>query len=181
MRFGGLTWQGGRLLAIRETHDGSATPARDIVEVAARRLGRDRRIARPRQRLPRAARAVADGSHLAWIAWNHPDMPWDRAELRVGRLEDGIVAEWTTRRRRGRPAPLQPVWIGDDDLVYADDPTGRWNLWRLRLTADLHHEPIAPADADTGGPLWVLGTRWFARWTTAASSPCARTATTRSS
>ena len=42
-------------------------------------------------------------------------------------------------------------------------PTGRWNLWREHLSADLERHPVAPADADTGGPLWVLGTRWFAR------------------
>ena len=101
------------------------------------------------------------GHHLAWMAWNHPDMPWDRTELRVGRLEAGTV-------RSGRPSPaarpraLQPVWLDDDELLYADDPRGRWNIWRMRLDADLDHEDVAPADADTGGRLWVLGTRWFA-------------------
>ena len=122
----------------------------------------------------------SDGSHLAWIAWDHPNMPWDTTELRVGRLEDGVVAEWATIAGGTGTAPLQPVWTGEDDLIYSDDPTGRWNLWRLRLTADLHHGPIAPADADTGGA--ALGTRALAGsgcWTTGASSRCARTATTR--
>ena len=104
----------------------------------------------------------SDGSHLAWIAWDHPNMPWDTTELRVGRIEDGLVAEWATIAGGDGTAPLQPVWTGEDDLVYSDDPTGRWNLWRLRLTADLDHGPIAPADADTGGALWGLGMRWFA-------------------
>ena len=103
----------------------------------------------------------SDGSHLAWIAWDHPNMPWDTTELRVGRLEEGVVAEWASIAGGAGTAPLQPVWTGADDLIYSDDPTGRWNLWRLRLTADLHHGPIAPADADTGGALWGLGLRWF--------------------
>jgi dipeptidyl aminopeptidase/acylaminoacyl peptidase len=89
-------------------------------------------------------------------------MPWDRSELRVGRLEGGTVVEWTSVAG-GASAPLQPVWIDDDDLLYADDSTGRWNLWREHLSADLDRHPVAPADADTGGPLWVLGTRWFGR------------------
>ena len=54
------------------------------------------------------------------------------------------------------------MWLDDDDLLYADDSTGRWNLWRMRLDAGLDHEDLAPADADTGGPLWVLGARWYA-------------------
>ena len=167
MRFGGLTWQGGRLFAIRETHDGQhPAPRRDIVEVPLDRsavwdAAAIASLTEDSDFLAQPALS-ADGSHLAWIAWNHPNMPWDTTELRVGRIEDGIVAEWATVAGGDGTAPLQPVWTGDDELVYIDDPTGRWNLWRLRLTADLHHEPIAPVDADTGGPLWVLGLRWFA-------------------
>jgi hypothetical protein len=165
MRFGGLTWQGGRLLAVREMHGTSPVPHRDIVEIPVD--GSAARDASALSSLVEDSHFLAhpvlspDGSHLAWIAWDHPAMPWDRTELRVGRLEDGVVAEWTTVAG-GETAPLQPAWTGEDDLIYADDPTGRWNLWTLRLTADLAHRPVAPADADTGGPLWVLGQRWYA-------------------
>ena len=166
VRFGGLTLQHGRLLAVREDHTrGTAVPARDIVDVP--RDGSGATDAARLSSLASGSDFVAhpalspDGSRLAWIAWNHPHMAWDRAELRIARLEGGDGPEWTTVAGGGS-SPLQPEWVDDDDLVYADDPTGRWNLWRLRLTADLHHEPIAAVDADTGGPLWVLGTRWFA-------------------
>ncbi|WP_349427072.1 prolyl oligopeptidase family serine peptidase [Microbacterium sp. LWS13-1.2] len=170
VRYGGLTLEHGRLLGVREDHTAGAAPVRDIVVVPL-----DGSALQHPERLTSLAGGsdfVAhpalspDGAHLAWIAWNHPNMAWDRAELRVGRLDGGEVVEWTTvAGGESAPAeahsPLQPVWVGDDDLLYADDPTGRWNLWRLRLTADLHHEQVAPGDADTGGPLWVLGTRWF--------------------
>ena len=165
MRFGGLTWEGGRLLAVRETHRDEAAPHRDIVEIpvdgsAVEDAARLRSLVEDSDFLAHPALSP-DGTRLAWVAWNHPDMPWDRAELRVGRLEGGLVAEWTTVTS-GATAPLQPIWVSDDDIVFSDDPTGRWNLTRLRLTADLHCENVAPADADTGGPLWVLGQRWFA-------------------
>ena len=165
MRFGALTWQHGRLLAVRETHTSGPVPHRDIVEIPIDGTGAWDAASLPS--LVEDSQFFAhpalspDGSHLAWIAWDHPDMPWDRTELRVGRLEDGLVAEWTTVAGGGS-APLQPVWIGEDDILYSDDPDGRWNVWRLRLTADLRHEPLAAADADTGGPLWALGQRWFA-------------------
>lgn len=159
MRFGGLTWQGGRLLAIRETHDGARPPRRDIVGIALDGTGVTSLVA-DSDFLAHPSLSPT-GSHLAWIAWNHPDMPWDRAELRVGRLDGEIVVEWATVAG-GESSPLQPVWLGPDDLLYADDPTDRWNLWREHLSADLERRPIAPADADTGGALWTLGTRWFA-------------------
>lgn len=166
MRFGGLTWQGGRLLAIRETHDGEGVAARDLVEVPLD--GRAATDALEIVQLVSGSDFVAhpalsqDGALLAWIAWDHPDMPWDRAELRVGRIEDGVVAEWSAVAGGGS-SPLQPEWIDGDDLLFADDVSGRWNLRRLHLSADLPVHDVAPADADTGGPLWVLGTRWFAR------------------
>ncbi|WP_292827569.1 prolyl oligopeptidase family serine peptidase [Microbacterium sp.] len=160
MRFGGLTWQSGQLLAIRETHSGAAVPHRDIVRIALDGSGVTS-LVDDSDFLAHPALSPT-GHHLAWIAWNHPDMPWDRAEVRVGRLEDGIVAEWTTIAGEDS-SPLQPTWADDDHLLYADDSTGRWNLWCEHLSAGLERHPVAPADADTGGPLWVLGTRWFAR------------------
>jgi dipeptidyl aminopeptidase/acylaminoacyl peptidase len=165
VRYGGLTLQQGRLLAVREDNTTRPAPRRDIVEIpldgsAEKDAARLSSLVHGSDFLAHPALSP-DGTRLAWIAWDHPHMAWDRAELRVERLEGGDGPEWTTVAG-GESSPLQPVWVGEDDLVYADDPTGRWNLWRLRLTADLRHQPIAPADADTGGPLWVLGTRWFA-------------------
>ena len=49
----------------------------------------------------------------------------------------------------GETAALQPSWLGSD-LVVADDPTDRWNLWRV--DPDGNRSAIAPADADTGEP-----------------------------
>ncbi len=159
-RYGGLSWQEGRLLAIREVHGATPVPRRDVVTVAVDGHWSVVDMTVDTDFVAQPALSPG-GTHLAWIAWNHPDMPWDRAELRVGRLEGGTVSEWTTVTS-GETAALQPVWVDADDLLYADDPTGRWNIWRMRLDAGLDHEDVAPADADTGGPLWVLGARWFA-------------------
>ncbi|WP_194408888.1 S9 family peptidase [Microbacterium cremeum] len=168
VRYGGLTLQGGRLLAVREAHGALGAPRRDIVEVplhgsAAQDPSRVVSLVAESDFVAQPALSP-DGTTLAWIAWDHPDMPWDRAQLRVGRLEGSRVAEWRTVAG-GTSSPLQPVWADDGTLVYSDDPTGRWNLWRLGLSPDLRpelREHLAPADADTGGPLWVLGPRWFA-------------------
>ena len=159
-RYGGLSWQEGRLLAIREIHGSTAVPRRDVVTVATEGHWRVIDMTVDTDFVAQPALSPG-GHHLAWIAWNHPDMPWDRTELRVGRLEGGTVTEWTTVTS-GETSALQPMWVDADDLLYADDPTGRWNIWRMRLDAGLDHEDVAPADADTGGPLWVLGARWFA-------------------
>lgn len=156
-RYGGLTWQHGRLLAVRETVHGDIRPRHDIVEIGVD--GTVHLLAGGSDFVAQPALSP-DGGRLAWIAWNHPDMPWDRAELRVGSIQDDTVARYTTVAG-GASAPVQPVWVGESDLLYADDPTGRWNLYRLRPGGDARPLPIAPADADTGGPLWVLDAHWY--------------------
>lgn len=154
VRYGGLRLSAGMLLGIRE------------------RAGRDRAVVRIDGNGAGASDLVAGsdfvaqpvlsprGDRLAWIAWNHPDMPWDRTVLRVGRIEGGTVSEWTDVTD-GHSSALQPEWVSDEELVFLDDTTGRWNPWRVRLDDDASRTPIAPADADTGGPLWSLGSRWF--------------------
>ncbi len=159
-RYGGLRWQADTLLAVRERHGESPIPDRDIVAIAGD--GTVTSLAAGSHFVAQPALSP-DGSRLAWVAWDHPDMPWDRTTLRVGRMTSGRVTEVVTIAG-GASAALQPEWTGDDELVYVDDPSDRWNLWRARLTTDgaVERAPIAPADADTGGGLWVLGLRWFA-------------------
>ncbi|MBY0689829.1 alpha/beta hydrolase family protein [Microbacterium marinilacus] len=180
MAFGDLTFaegpSGALLFAVRETQGDSRVPARDIVTIPLDGSAADD---------PSAIVSVVAGSdflaapaprgdRLAWIAWQHPDMPWDAAELRVGRLgADGTIAEHVVlaggHTPAGPVAALQPEWTSDDELVFSADPpaphgTGRWNLHRVRLDGlqATPPEPILADDADTGGPLWNLGARWFA-------------------
>jgi dipeptidyl aminopeptidase/acylaminoacyl peptidase len=156
-RYGGLSWQHGRLLAIREAHAPASPVRRDIVEIVT---GADPRVVS----LAGGGDFVAhpalspDGRRLAWIAWNHPDMPWDRTRVLLRTL--GEAREPVTIAG-GDSAVLQPEWMDDDTVVYADDAGDRWNLWRVRLSAHLERLPVSIADADTGGAVWVLGTRWY--------------------
>ena len=160
-RYGGLSWQEGTLLAIRERHGGTPVPRRDIVTIGLDGLFEVVDLTADSDFLAQPVLAPG-GTHLAWVAWDHPAMPWDRTQLRVGRLEEGTVVEWTTVAGDAS-APLQPSWIDPFQLAYVDDPSGRWNLWRVRLTGDLDSAPLAEVDADTGGALWGLGQRWYVR------------------
>ena len=154
-RYGGLRWQHGMLLAVRERHTGAPVPVRDIVAVDPAGRG-VRTLAAGSDFVAQPALSPA-GDRLAWVSWDHPDMPWDHTRIRVGRMTDAAVTG-VVDATDGATAALQPEWVGDG-LLFADDPTGRWNLWRWS------HEgatAVSPADADTGGALWVLGQRWYA-------------------
>ncbi|WP_413355353.1 S9 family peptidase [Microbacterium sp. 1P06AB] len=158
-RHGGLRWQNGTLLAVREVHDDAPVPRRSVVSISLD-VTEVRELVAGSDFLAQPALSP-DGRRLAWVAWDHPDMPWDRTEIRVGDLEDGIVTTWRAVTS-GETAALQPEWDAAGRLVYVDDASGRWNIRRWDAASDRPAELIAPADADTGGGLWVLGVRWYA-------------------
>ena len=101
-----------------------------------------------------------DGSHLAWIAWEHPQMPWDGTELRVGAVDPaGTVTDWRVLAGSTTESILQPTWVSDDELIAIADPVGWWNLERIRL--DGTRTVIRREDAEYGGPMWMLGAGWY--------------------
>ncbi|MDZ8171326.1 S9 family peptidase [Microbacterium xanthum] len=165
VRHGGLVWQDGVLLAVREDHTAdNRVPARAIVRIptdgsAADDPTRIATIVRGSDFLAQPALSP-DGSRLAWVAWDHPHMPWERAEVRVGRIDAGRVRTWTTPGS-GERSVLQPRWLDDRTLLYVDDASGRWNLMRWTVGEEPPTTSFAPADADTGGGLWVLGASWY--------------------
>jgi dipeptidyl aminopeptidase/acylaminoacyl peptidase len=128
-----------------------------------------------------APRPSPDGRWLAWIAWDHPDMPWDRSVVRVAPLQPA------TDGAAGAPAPPvlgpsvavaggpdrsvgQPTWCPDGSLVVLDDRTGWWLPYRID-PADLagggiagpgpaagtSAEPLTAGEVELHDPDWALG------------------------
>jgi len=105
-------------------------------------------------------RVSPDGRRLAWICWDHPNMPWDGTELYVADLSpDGSVG--AAERVAGGPdeSIFQPEWSPDGVLHFISDRTGWWNLYALRSGAP---EPLAPMEAEFGQPMWVFGMSTYA-------------------
>ncbi len=100
-------------------------------------------------------RLSPDGSRLAWLTWNHPNMPWDGCELWVAQLDtQGFIS--SAERIAGGPGEsiFQPEWSPDGVLHFISDRTGWWNLYRLR---DGKVEALHPQESDLGQPQWVFG------------------------
>jgi dipeptidyl aminopeptidase/acylaminoacyl peptidase len=100
-------------------------------------------------------RLSPDGSRLAWLTWNHPNMPWDGTELWVGKLSnDGAVVEKTRIAGGVNESIYQPTWSPDGVLHFVSDRTGWWNLYRWR---ENHVEALCAMAAEFGQPQWVFG------------------------
>jgi dipeptidyl aminopeptidase/acylaminoacyl peptidase len=155
---------GRSVLCVRERHDADGVH-RDIATVPVSGAAADDET---------AIRSLVAGSHflayprispdrrrLAWIAWEHPNMPWDGTELRVAEFgPDGTCGPWRVLAGEQDESVLQPQWDGNEHLYAISDRTGFWNLYRI----DVQHEELdalCPMVADFGGPLWQLGGAWY--------------------
>jgi dipeptidyl aminopeptidase/acylaminoacyl peptidase len=158
--FGGLVPVGDAVLAVREAHtgDGPSDVERDLVLVPLDASGPTSVVSG--SRFLAQPRISPDGTRIAWIAWDHPNMPWDGTELRVGELVDGRVTTWRTLLGGPNESVLQPEWLPGGDLAAISDRSGWWNLYRVDQDGG-GPTPLLAADRETGGPLWVLGTRWY--------------------
>ena len=103
-------------------------------------------------------RLNAEGSQLAWIAWNHPQMPWTKTELWLADVRpDGNVAN-ARCLVRGDESVNQPVWTEDGSLLFVSDRSGWWNLYRW---AEGGSQPLLEREAEFGRPQWVFGEPTF--------------------
>lgn len=95
-----------------------------------------------------------NGSQLAWLTWNHPNMPWDGTELWTGELEENDSLGKVERVAGGIGESIfQPEWSPDGVLYFISDRTGWWNLYRWH---DGRVESLCEMEAEFGKPQWVF-------------------------
>ncbi|WP_030175812.1 S9 family peptidase [Spirillospora albida] len=102
------------------------------------------------------------GSHLAWVQWSHPRMPWDGTEVRVAALEDGGTVAPRTVKGGLTESALAPLWRDDESLYVISDWPGWWNIYQVGLHGE-SPQALYPAEEEFTGPLWELGGMPYAR------------------
>ena len=143
-----------RFLAIREDHTGDGEPRAAIVDIP---FDGDRspRVLYEGPDFLAAPRPSPDGRRLAWLEWDHPDMPWDATRLRVASfLDDGGLGPSDLAAGGVEESIAQPEWSPDGLLHFVSDRTGWWNIYRLAPGPRL--DPMSPIEAEFADPAWLF-------------------------
>ena len=101
-----------------------------------------------------------DGSKLAWLCWNHPNMPWDGTELWIADVDaHGLPANPLHVAGSDSISIFQPEWSPDDILYFVSDESGWWNLSRFDETGTV---AVTSLKSEFGLPQWVFGQTSYA-------------------
>ena len=99
-------------------------------------------------------RLSPDGNRLAWLSWDHPNMPWDGTELWVGELtETGQIANAEIAAGGKSESIFQPEWSPGGVLHFVSDRSGWWNLCRLSAGGI---ESLCEKEAEFAAPQWAF-------------------------
>ncbi len=145
------------LICVQEDHGSDGEPVNTLIAIDTQRAGAVRTLARGHD-FYASPRLSPDGRELAWLAWNHPHMPWDGTELWLAQLRaDGTPAAARQVAGGSNESIFQPQWSPDGTLYFVSDRRGWWNLYRLDRPT-----PVLEMQAEFGMPQWAFGMSSYA-------------------
>jgi dipeptidyl aminopeptidase/acylaminoacyl peptidase len=148
-----------RVLAVREDHRGRRQDSEAAIVALAFDPGDGDIVLVRGPDFLTAPRLSPDGMRIAWLAWDHPDMPWDGTRLSLAEFDQDGNPQAPILVAGGRgEAIVQPLFAPDGVLHFSSDRTGWWNLYAWR---DGRIAALAPIEAEIGGPAWLLGQRYY--------------------
>jgi len=156
-RYADLIWDAprGRLICVMEDHSGEGEAVNSLAaidpesgEISVLASGHD---------FYSSPRISPDGNGLAFMTWDHPNMPWDSSELWMAEL-DRTLGEPKKVAGGTDVSVIHPVWSPEGKLHFVSDPSGWWNLFK---EGEDGPENLLDMDAEFGLPHWVFGLSTF--------------------
>jgi dienelactone hydrolase len=153
-----------RWIGVREDHTGEGEPVNTIVAIDIDQIGTS-----PGRVLVRghdffsSARLSPNAGHMLWLAWDHPNMPWNGTTLYLADIgADGAPVGTQVIAGGQAESIFQPEWSPDgDQIVFVSDRTGWWNVYAYELATGTTRS-LCPMQAEFGVPQWNFGMSMFA-------------------
>lgn len=152
--------KGSRIICVREDHRQPGEPTASLVAINLNVPGEGDVLVSDHDFIS-APTLSPDNRQLAWITWEHPNMPWDNSVLWLGSLDRKgklhNVREIVTPKS---VSVTQPLFSPNGDLYVVADISNWWNIYRVNQHDKL--EAVLPKSAEFAVPDWYLGNHNYA-------------------
>ena len=152
-RYSDFLIRGSEIWCVREVTEGAST-TRDLIAINSAKQIRE---------LDSASHFYAhlalspDEQQLAWISWEHPQMPWDGTQLRLADIDpQGNLVNATILAGNESEAVNSPVWSNSGKLYFVSDASGFWNVWESDTKGSKRQ--LVSESAEWAHPMWIVGT-----------------------
>jgi dipeptidyl aminopeptidase/acylaminoacyl peptidase len=157
---GVIDYRRGNIICVREDHSSAEGEATNTLVSLTLQGSDSGQVLLSGNDFYSSQRLSPDGSSLAWLTWNHPNMPWDGTELWVGEVKpDGSIGHTEQVAGSVDVSIFQPEWSPDGTLYFVSDQSGWWNLYSW---CHGRIEPLCQMDGEFGLPQWIFGMSSYA-------------------
>ena len=149
-------------VCVRETHTSSGEePSNEIVAVPLDG-SQQIRVLVSGPDFVSSPRVSKEGDQIAWVQWNHPNMPWDDTQLCIASLEEMVLSNQKVTKSKAESF-FQPEWDDQGNLHVVSDRNNWWNLFRVdQSTNEIDLTSLTDIEAEIGLPQWVFGQSRYA-------------------
>ena len=149
-------------VCVRETHTSSdEEPSNEIVAVPLDG-SQQIRVLVSGPDFVSSPRVSKEGDQIAWVQWNHPNMPWDDTQLCIASLEEMVLSNQKVTKSKAESF-FQPEWDDQGNLHVVSDRNNWWNLFRAdQSTNEIDLTSLTNIEAEIGLPQWVFGQSRYA-------------------
>jgi len=148
-----------RLISVREDHSGGGEAVNELVAFSSEQPGVITVLASGHDFFSSPVLSP-DGSQIAWLTWDHPNMPWDGTDLWSARIAaDGTLHDPTHVAGGAEESIFCPQWSPDGTLYFVSDRSNWWNLYRVTAGGT---SCVLARDAEFGVPQWTFGQSTYA-------------------
>lgn len=151
-----------RLIAVVETlptDDGEPAASIETIALDGPQTG-ERAVVAAGHDFLASPRLSPHGDRLVWLAWNHPDMPWDISELwQADIAEDGCLGPSRQIWAPQNTSLFSPVFDPRGCLHVVCDADNWWNIYRESADDESGNrfEQLTTERCEFGVPQWVFG------------------------
>ncbi|MCK5646775.1 MAG: S9 family peptidase [Anaerolineales bacterium] len=141
------------IIAVRERHGSQTEVINDLVAIPSDGHSAPHVLNSGRD-FYSSPKISPDGKSMAWLCWDHPQMPWNGTEIWVGKIGENFDLQAPTCISGGPSTSIfQPEWDPTGTLHFISDDSGWWDLYKV---VDGNVQVVLQREVDLGFPQWIF-------------------------